>query len=174
MGIIFVAGMYGVGKSTLCEKLSQKLNIPFYSAGDLISKKNGERYGANKAVADKEKNQNILVEEVENLLTLHPQIILAGHFCIFNKANIVEQIPEEVFFNLHIEKILLLEADEAIVQSNLRKRDNRKYSITELAALKAAEQDTAFSIARKLSCKLFIHNMMFADSDSESCMSLLG
>ena len=35
-GVIFVAGIYGVGKSTLCEKLSKELKIPFYSSGDLI------------------------------------------------------------------------------------------------------------------------------------------
>ena len=43
-GVIFVAGIYGVGKSTLCEKLSKELKIPFYSSGDLISKVNGELY----------------------------------------------------------------------------------------------------------------------------------
>mgnify|MGYP003308010611 CR=1 FL=1 len=47
-GIIFVAGTYGVGKSTLCDKLSERLNIPSYSSGDLISEINGETYGANK------------------------------------------------------------------------------------------------------------------------------
>ena len=48
MSVIFVAGIYGVGKSTLCEKLSQRMSIPSYSAGDLISRVNGERYGATK------------------------------------------------------------------------------------------------------------------------------
>lgn len=37
MGTIFVAGTYGVGKSTLCNKLSTALKIPDFSAGDLIS-----------------------------------------------------------------------------------------------------------------------------------------
>lgn len=47
-GIIFVAGIYGVGKSTLCERLSISIGIPCYSAGDLISAINGEIYGRNK------------------------------------------------------------------------------------------------------------------------------
>ena len=46
MGTIFVAGTYGVGKSTLCNKLSTALKIPDFSAGDLISAVNGETYGA--------------------------------------------------------------------------------------------------------------------------------
>ena len=52
-GIIFVAGIYGVGKSTLCERLSLSIGIPCYSAGDLISALNGETYGRNKTVVNK-------------------------------------------------------------------------------------------------------------------------
>ena len=58
VGTIFIAGSYGVGKSTLCDKLSKALGLPTYSAGDLISSINGEQYGANKAVQNKETNQD--------------------------------------------------------------------------------------------------------------------
>ena len=44
-GVIFIAVAYGVGKSTLCNKLSNFSNIPAFSSGDLISKKNGKKYG---------------------------------------------------------------------------------------------------------------------------------
>lgn len=67
-GIIFVAGIYGVGKSTLCERLSISIGIPCYSAGDLISAINGEIYGRNKTVVNKEKNQDILVTAVNERL----------------------------------------------------------------------------------------------------------
>ena len=89
MGTIFVAGAYGVGKSTLCEALSLALNVPAYSAGDLISQVNGEVYGVNKAVKDKINNQEILVNEVDRKLKKYPTILLAGHFCIFDKTPIV-------------------------------------------------------------------------------------
>lgn len=49
----------------LCVVLSKALAIPAYSAGDLISEINGERYGANKAVKDKNANQDILAVEVK-------------------------------------------------------------------------------------------------------------
>ena len=87
MGTIFVAGSYGVGKSTLCAALSKQLNIPTYSAGDLISFINGEKYGANKVVHNKDTNQDILATEVEKKLNQKPTILLAGHFCIFDKLN---------------------------------------------------------------------------------------
>ena len=93
-GIIFVAGIYGVGKSTLCERLSISIGIPCYSAGDLISAINGEIYGRNKTVVNKEKNQDILVTAVNERLQKDKTFILAGHFCIFDKSFNVERLPE--------------------------------------------------------------------------------
>lgn len=43
---IFIAGVYGTGKSTMCSVLSEMLHIPAFSAGDLISAINGEQYGS--------------------------------------------------------------------------------------------------------------------------------
>ena len=83
-GIIFVAGIYGVGKSTLCERLGLSIGIPCYSAGDLISALNGETYGRNKTVVNKEKNQDILVAAVNDRLQKDTAFILSGHFCIFD------------------------------------------------------------------------------------------
>ena len=102
MGTIFVAGTYGVGKSTLCNKLSTALKIPDFSAGDLISAVNGETYGANKVVRDKDANQNILASQVKQLLKSTPSIILAGHFCIFDINGNVDTLPSRVFYDLEI------------------------------------------------------------------------
>ena len=85
-GIIFIAGVYGVGKSTLCDKVSKQINIPDFSAGDMISKVNGETYGVNKAVKDKKSNQNILVNEVKEKLKKTETFMLTGHFCIFPRT----------------------------------------------------------------------------------------
>lgn len=125
MGTIFVAGTYGVGKSTLCNKLSTALIIPDFSAGDLISAVNGETYGANKAVRDKDANQNILASQVKQLLKSTPSIILAGHFCIFDINGNVDTLPSSVFYDLEIETILLLEASSSQIIKNLSVRDKK-------------------------------------------------
>ncbi|WP_418889474.1 AAA family ATPase [Pectobacterium brasiliense] len=39
--IVMVAGVYGVGKSTVSNKLSKDFNIKFYSASDLIKAEKG-------------------------------------------------------------------------------------------------------------------------------------
>ena len=112
---IFVAGVYGTGKSTLCTELSKQIGFPFFSAGDLISKINSEQYGVNKAVKDKAHNQILLAKGVQELNKTHGTIILARHFCIFNNVNDVELLPESVFFELNLSQIILLEADVSII-----------------------------------------------------------
>lgn len=128
MGTIFVAGSYGVGKSTLCNVLSKALDIPTFSAGDLIGNINGEQYGANKAVKNKDVNQDILGIEVKKKLEQYPTILLAGHFCLFDKSNCVEKLPNSIFEKISIEQILLLEADPLRISTNLSIRD-KKYEL---------------------------------------------
>ena len=172
-GVIFVAGCYGVGKSTLCDKLSQRLSIPFYSAGDLISEINGESYGANKAVKDKDQNQQYLIDSVEYKMQVVPVLLLAGHFCIFNKLDQVERLPENVFNSLKIKHILLLEADTNQIIKNLYKRDSKCYSSENITLLQAAEQHQALKIAASLSVPITIHQMKFNDSDVDELLMVL-
>ena len=165
MGTYFLAGIYGVGKSTIGEKLSAELDIPFYSAGDLISKVNGERYGATKVVTDKDKNQDILAVSVSACLEENPAILLAGHFCIVNREGGVEALPEDVFEKLQIEKIILLEADVETIIKHLGQRDAKLYSDCIVRSLASTERMLAMRTAQKLGCPLRIHQMTYTETD---------
>lgn len=173
MGTIFVAGSYGVGKSTLCNALSKVLDIPAFSAGDLISNINGEQYGANKAVKNKDANQDILAIEVEKKLEQYPTILLAGHFCIFDKSNCVEKLPNSIFEKISIEQILLLEADPVRILTNLSIRDNKKYELSHIELLLKEEQRAAEAISLRCNCSLHIHQMAFDGSDLRKCCDIL-
>lgn len=173
MGTIFVAGTYGVGKSTLCNKLSAALKIPDYSASDLISAVNGETYGANKAVKDKAANQNILTSQVKQLLKSTSSIILAGHFCIFDVNGNVDTLPSSVFDDLEIETILLLEASTSQIINNLSMRDKKDYSESQILLLQKAEYEKAHEIANIINCNLYVHHMNFDETDITSCLSYI-
>lgn len=162
---IFIAGVYGTGKSTLCSGISTNLGIPHFSASDLISSKIGEQYGRNKQVADKVNNQNILVKSVQELFHHNEIILLAGHFCIFGKENNVEILPEFVYHQLNIENIILLEANIQQIQKHLLNRDGKDYFSEALNELIKAERKQSEIIAHKLSCDLFIHKMLFNEND---------
>lgn len=169
-GLYFIAGVYGVGKSTLCEKISTILDIPFYSSGDLISNINGETYGANKTVKDKAQNQIILVSAVNQLYLRYPAMLLVGHFCIFDKNTKVDILPEDVFAQLKILKIILLEAEEEIIINHLSKRDNKFYSKEQIVELQSIERIQALKIASKLEIPIVIHQMKFDDCDIDEIL----
>lgn len=166
-GIVFIAGIYGVGKSTMCDNLEERLSIPAFSAGDLISEINGEIYGKNKVVGDKTANQNILISAAKKKLLEIPRFILAGHFCIFNAENLVENLPEFVYENLPITRIVLLEADIDAILENIKSRDNRDYPRNSLEYLAEQERNQAIKIAAQLNVPLIIHRMNFDASDIE-------
>jgi len=173
MGVIFVAGVYGVGKSTLCQNLSVELEMPAFSAGDLISAVNGEIYGVNKNVTNKFINQDILSQVVHNQLQVNSQILLAGHFCIFDREYKVDCLPESIFEYVDMESILLLEADINRIIENLSKRDKKNYTYDQLSALAVAEQEAALRVAKKTGCNFLIHKMQFNKADISACISKL-
>lgn len=170
---IFVAGVYGTGKSTICSALSKRLNIPAFSAGDLISAVNGEQYGANKSVVDKYNNQVLLAKRVQELNNSNKQIILAGHFCIFDAHNDVEVLPESVYSALNITHIVLLEADVQTIIRNLHRRDGKVYSEKCVTALIKKEREQSERISKQLKCPLYVCKMTFTDRDLDSVASFL-
>jgi len=169
---IFFAGIYGVGKSTLCENISNITKIPFYSASDLISDINGEKYGATKSVSDKNINQKILIKSVKQKLSQNNSILLAGHFCILDKKNQIEYLPEFVFQELNISKIILLEADIQKIIHNLSSRDNKIYTPELIEALMKSESLQAFKVSQYLNIPLIVHRMQFDNSDIQSIRSV--
>lgn len=173
MGTIFISGAYGVGKSGLCGSLSSMLNIPAFSASDLISNVNGEKYGANKIVQNVEDNQNILIMEVNKKLIKHPKILLAGHFCVFNVDNSIEIIPYSILSEIQIEKILLLEAEPVQIQHNLCSRDKKEYELDIIQQIVETERCVAETLSKQQCCALYVHQMSFDEIDLEKCYDFI-
>ncbi len=165
--VLFVAGVYGVGKTTISNEVSKKMSIPVYTASELISHSNGEIYGANKTVADINGNQYTLINAVNNVLENNGLIILNGHFCILGKKGEVEALPEFVFEKIHLSCIILLEADCDTIWRNLSNRDGKKYELETLELLKRQERESAFRISELFKKKIFVHKMKFDDSDAQ-------
>jgi len=172
-GTIFIAGAYGTGKSTLAEKISEAMYTPFYSAGDLISEVNGEMYGANKVVSNKDANQIILSQRVSELSKEHRSIILVGHFCIFGAASNVEVLPDSVFAKLNLSQIILIEADVSLIIKHLTLRDGAEYELAAIEKLVECERQQASKISNEIDCPLHIHKMSFSDNDLTEVMSYI-
>lgn len=165
--VIFIAGVYGVGKSYLCDRVAQRLGIRAVSASEIIASEIGEKYGRNKAVKDKDENQKQLVKGLKHITTEERLVLLAGHFCIWNKWQEPEDLPSNVFEELGIEKVVLLTADSSKIQANLLKRDYIRYELETIDRIKKREFLLAKEISAKINAKLLTHDMHFDESDIE-------
>lgn len=172
-GVIYVAGVYGIGKNTLCKRISRLINIPFYSAGDMISEQIGEKYGKNKKVSNKEHNQDVLIECVNKKLIKNKTLILAGHFCILGNDNKSEELPAYVYEKLGISSIILLETDADIIIEHLKKRDSRNYSRELINDFIIRERKYAMKVSEMLTVPLKIYSMFYSEQDIKNIIDFI-
>lgn len=164
-GVYFITGVYGVGKTSLCDKLKEVLSVPYFSASELISVQNNETYGANKAVKDKVENQNLLERAIKQKLLKYPTIFLNGHTVIFTKNKTVDLLPTQAFHNFNLRAIVLLETTASILLKHLNNRDKVIYSAGEIAALADAERSQCQIISQELQIPLVRHTMKYDNTD---------
>ena len=170
---IFVAGIYGVGKDYLCDKISMLLNINKYSASQLITNINKENYLKDKDVKDLTNNQAILINEVNEILKKQESIILTGHMCILNKDMNIEVLPHNVFKNLSITHMILLKNKPNIIKENLLRRDNKDYSIELIEDFQRKEEEIFTYVANEIGIKHLTIDLMYDNTDVERIIKFL-
>ncbi|MEC4170201.1 ATP-binding protein [Pseudomonas sp. MS-1(2024)] len=142
--MIFVAGVYGVGKTTICELLSRELDYTVASASALIRQRRGQTtWNKNKKTHEIAQNQQHLIEALSELKALNRSVILDGHFALLDGDGKVVKIEKNVFFDLNIDVIVLIEGDAKEIVSRLSSRDTTQWSYSTIATLMAAERKGA-------------------------------
>lgn len=163
--IIFVGGIHGVGKSTLCLKLCKKLNIDYLSASHLI-KKYKKRYSMQiadrgKSVKDIDNNQTILINALQEKIVPNNTYFLDGHFTLIDMKENIEAVPEAIFRQVAPKTIIVLVDKPKSILSRLMKRDQLKYNVKLLSDMQKMELKLAKSIAKKL--KIEVHEVPYDD-----------
>jgi len=98
--IIFIGGIHGVGKGTLCEKVCNDLNLLHLSASEVlkweeISEKD------NKLVKDFTLTQNRLITNLQQIVKENERYVLDGHYCLLNNDNVPKKIDFDTFKSIH-------------------------------------------------------------------------
>lgn len=152
MGVIFVAGIHAVGKTTACEKASRSLKMPSYTASGLIrTEKESAISEVGKSVADILGNQELLIRGVKKVFKQSiGKIILDGHFTLLKTDGTVEAIPEEVFSALELDAIVVFYDEPISIAERLAKRDSTNADPIDIEDHQCREMDSAHSIADKL------------------------
>lgn len=165
--IIFIGGIHGVGKTTLCRSLCAKFNIEHHSASELISKFKQVEFSSNKLTATIEGNQDALIMAIDEFLVKDAYYLLDGHFCLLDQNGKVIRIPLSTFTSMLPVAIILLYDDPIGIYSRLKERDKEKYDVALLASFQEEEASHSEKIARGLGVP-FIKANPFMDSETIS------
>ena len=154
---IFVAGVYGAGKTTLCTRLAQELGYFSTSASTLIRESRGKAtWNQSKETRQIQSNQQLLIGAITKLRKKSKNILLDGHFALLNSDGLAEKIDHGVFYDLCIDAIMLIEDEPADIAHRLNTRDGAQWDRSAVEALMIAERENAVAFHRASSVPLKI------------------
>ncbi|MGD7009506.1 ATP-binding protein [Metabacillus sp. 84] len=157
--VIFISGIHGSGKTTLGQKLSQKMNLSFDSASNIIKKMNQINWDQEKRVSNINKNQDVLLAGINKLYSKEELIILDGHFTLIDSEYQINYLPIEIFQNLNMSYIICCITPLETVLERLKERDgNNTIKIDEIRRFHQAELMHAKNIANQLNVPVISYN----------------
>jgi len=155
---IFIGGIHGVGKSTICSDISTELNIPHLTASDVIRQykkdtliKNKDR---GKRVHNIFSNQGILITALDSSVIKNDTFILDGHFTLFDSRGEVNPIPANVFFQIKPKALFVITEKPETIQLRLMDRDESDYNLHKLSEMQKAETVHARRVSEEIGVKL--------------------
>lgn len=148
--IIFLGGVHGVGKNTLCSASLSDTHVVALSASEVlrwseISPKE------NKKVKDINATQDRLIEGLRKMVELDHKYVLDGHFCLLDKDGGVKRVPFETFRAINPSGIVVLTDSPSLIVKRLKERDNTKYTASLIDSFQKEEVEYAKEVANILS-----------------------
>lgn len=158
MGVIFVGGVYAVGKTTACTHVARTMNISHHTASSLIKAEKANAIpGEGKVVADIADNQNLLIRGVQRALMENGgKVLLDGHFTLPNREGQIEQIAIEVFKALDIRAVVVLHDEPDAIAARFVARDGVSLSVDIVAQHQRAELAHAQAVCEELGIPLML------------------
>lgn len=170
--VVFVAGVHGVGKSTLCGKVIEPLDIRHLTASEIIKKykqdliENKTKYAANIDM-----NQYLLIKGLNKEITDQPLVILDGHFALLDQNGEITAINTAIFGELSLCAIVIITDDPIKIENRLFLRDATHYNVDSLAKMQEIELQQAMEVALSLNLALLIIDLVEGQEDSSSILA---
>lgn len=165
MGVFFIGGVHGVGKSTCCQEVAERTGLEFFTASDLIKAEQKSAIGENsKAVLGTGLNQKLLIAGVRKRVKCNDKrVLLDGHFTLLQSSGEIILIEVNVFERLGLEGIAVFRDDPAAIYSRRQKRDGKACSSTEIRIHQDREIDYAHIVSSHLGIPIVILNAFDSD-----------
>ena len=152
---IFIAGPHGSGKGHLSKFLEKSLNIPSFSASNLIKQEKNRPIDIDKIAIDAGNNQDYLILAMEKIVTNSKLVMIDGHFSLLISNGFFD-VPESTFEKMNLSCIVLKTADAELIQSRLSNRDGKTMDIVNINELQMREVARAKEISENLEVPLLI------------------
>ena len=155
---VFVAGIHGAGKSTVCRELARLLGASHATACDLIranANATSEVTVGVKAVPNVDANQQQLLRGLEvNRARNSGPLLLDGHFVLLKPDSAIAEIPVTAYEAIAPVAVPLVEADAVTIHSPLLKRDKTAPPVATIADLAIRERTHAKRVCGELKIPL--------------------
>ncbi len=162
--LILLAGIHGVGKTSLALAAEIELGFKHISASTLIRQQMGmETWNLSKVSSDVQKNQLALLNGIKAERKKWQYMILDGHIALRGLTGI-EILDKKIIEEIGIDAIILIEASAVSIAERIEVRDGLSWTIDEIQELAIAEKLGCIEISSVLQIPLVI--LTEPDSDT--------
>jgi adenylate kinase len=144
--LIFIGGVHGVGKGTICREICKQTNLVHISASEVLKWSEISNL-TNKRVDNIQDTQDRLIVGLTKVIEENKSYLLDGHFCLFNSSESVEKVPIRIFEKIAPRLIAVVTTDVALIKKRLEKRDGKTYSLDLLECMQNTEKIYAKEIS---------------------------
>jgi len=153
--MLFIGGIHGVGKSSMCQKAFGPLGYQCETASSLIAA-HGRKIDKEKRVSDISDNQVALLEQLHAAREQYCRLLLDGHFTLIDSHGQIEPIDPTVFEAIKPRQLILIKGDTDGISRRLAARDNIKWDRSFLTKFQNAEEEHARYVSEKIQVPLQI------------------
>ena len=153
--VIFVGGIHGSGKGTICRLIVKQTNVSHFTASEVLNWNDIAINDKDKRVRSFTETQQRLVNGLEKIKSQNKKILLDGHFCLFNSNSKVEKIEFSTFEKIAPSIIIVVTAKPLEIKERLLIRDGIDYDLAVLREMQNFEIDYAIHVSKVLNVPYF-------------------
>lgn len=166
--MIVVCGIHGSGKDRYCKNLKLKDGINTYTVSQLINQVIPLRQNRTKRIDKIDERQSILLEAIKEISSHENNFILNAHLCLVNQSGKIERIALEIFQNMPITEIYLVECSAKEIKQRIYDRDRILWDEAFINSFLEEEKKYAVELSRLLKVPL-----CFVDTNSDSRKNII-
>ena len=156
--MILVCGIHGSGKDQYSNNLKLKKDMNAYTASQLINQTLPLRQYKTKKIDQIDSRQHILLETMKEIVLHEENFILNAHLCLINEKGEVERISIDVFKNMPITEIHLVECSAKEIEQRMYRRDEISWDIRFIQSFLEEEKKYAIELSQLLNVTLSVIN----------------